>query len=179
MGVSSPGISFATTVTGPDAYGAAPVVGTDLTVAHGAHDHGLPAAPAPVLPYAGATLIADVAIAAATATTIITTATLGVGKWLIIAQAEILNGGTTAGDCELYVVAGTAVLGFVGPTSADALLPASASAQLTFSTIAVISTAGTLVIGAYSAVAATAKLNATAGFATATYPTGYTAVQIA
>jgi hypothetical protein len=36
----------ATTVTGPDAYGAAAVVGTGTTYARADHDHGLPAAPA-------------------------------------------------------------------------------------------------------------------------------------
>ena len=36
----------ATTVTGPDAYGAAAVVGTGTAYARDDHDHGLPAAPA-------------------------------------------------------------------------------------------------------------------------------------
>ena len=38
--------SPATTVTGPDAYGASAVVGTGTTYARSDHDHGLPAAPA-------------------------------------------------------------------------------------------------------------------------------------
>ena len=37
----------ATTVTGPDAFGAAPVVGVSLLYARADHDHGLPANPAP------------------------------------------------------------------------------------------------------------------------------------
>ena len=40
------GASPATTVTGPDAYGASAVVGTGTTYARSDHDHGLPAAPA-------------------------------------------------------------------------------------------------------------------------------------
>ena len=40
----------ATTVTGPDAFGAAAVVGTGTTYARADHNHGLPAAPASVSP---------------------------------------------------------------------------------------------------------------------------------
>ena len=43
-GGSSP--APATTVVGPDAYGASPVVGTATLYARADHDHGLPAAPA-------------------------------------------------------------------------------------------------------------------------------------
>ena len=48
------GASPATTVTGPDAYGASAVVGTGTTYARSDHDHGLPAAPA--VPTASATV---------------------------------------------------------------------------------------------------------------------------
>ena len=39
------GVAPATTVTGPDAFGAAPVVGTGTHYARNDHDHGLPASP--------------------------------------------------------------------------------------------------------------------------------------
>ena len=42
------GVNPATTVTGPDAYGAAAVVGTGTTYARADHNHGLPAAPADI-----------------------------------------------------------------------------------------------------------------------------------
>src|ERR1035437_8053296 len=38
-------VAPATTVTGPDSYGASAVVGTGTTYAPSDHDHGLPAAP--------------------------------------------------------------------------------------------------------------------------------------
>jgi hypothetical protein len=44
--IGAGGASPASTVIGPDAYGAAAVVGTSLLYARGDHDHGLPAAPA-------------------------------------------------------------------------------------------------------------------------------------
>ena len=44
--ISAGGVSPATTVTGPDAFGAAAVVGVGTTFARADHDHGLPAAPA-------------------------------------------------------------------------------------------------------------------------------------
>lgn len=44
--VTTPAAAPATTVTGPDAYGASAVVGTGTTYARSDHNHGLPAAPA-------------------------------------------------------------------------------------------------------------------------------------
>ena len=55
------GPSPASTVTGPDAFGAAAVVGTSLLYARGDHDHGLPTAPSgtvPALPSSGASPLA-------------------------------------------------------------------------------------------------------------------------
>ncbi len=51
----------ATTVTGPDAYGAAAAVGTGTHFARNDHDHGLPAAPAD-LPLAGGTMSGPIAM---------------------------------------------------------------------------------------------------------------------
>ena len=58
-----PGVSPATTVTGPDAYGAAAVVGVGTTFARADHDHGLPAAP--VVPTAATTVTGPDAYGAA------------------------------------------------------------------------------------------------------------------
>jgi hypothetical protein len=55
------GVSPATTVTGPDAYGASAVVGTGTLFARNDHDHGLPAAPAD-LPLAGGTMSGAIAM---------------------------------------------------------------------------------------------------------------------
>jgi hypothetical protein len=44
--ITAGGASPATTVTGPDAFGASAVVGTDTKYARSDHDHGLPASPA-------------------------------------------------------------------------------------------------------------------------------------
>ena len=51
----------ATSVTGPDVYGASPVVGTGTEFARQDHDHGLPAAPAD-LPLAGGTMTGPIAM---------------------------------------------------------------------------------------------------------------------
>ena len=57
------GVSPATTVTGPDAYGAAAAVGTGTNYARQDHDHGLPAAP--VVPAAATTVTGPDAFGAA------------------------------------------------------------------------------------------------------------------
>lgn len=56
------GVTPATTVTGPDSFGASAVVGTGTLFARSDHDHGLPAAPAD-LPLGGGTMSGDIAMA--------------------------------------------------------------------------------------------------------------------
>jgi hypothetical protein len=60
-GGSSGGAAPATTVTGPDAFGASAVVGTGTHYARNDHNHGLPAAPAD-LPLAGGTMSGAIAM---------------------------------------------------------------------------------------------------------------------
>jgi hypothetical protein len=63
LGGTCPVASAATTVTGPDTYGAAAVVGVGTSYARNDHDHGLPAAPAD-LPLAGGSMTGAIAMGA-------------------------------------------------------------------------------------------------------------------
>ena len=90
----------ATTVTGPDAYGAAAAVGTGTAYARDDHDHGLPAAPAGI-PITAETSATGVALINGTQT--ILTATVPNDGKVHTAQVMVakdvtatLTGGTTA-----------------------------------------------------------------------------------
>jgi microcystin-dependent protein len=63
VAASGAGGTPATSVTGPDAFGASPVVGTGTEFARQDHDHGLPSAPAD-LPLAGGTMSGAIAMGA-------------------------------------------------------------------------------------------------------------------
>ena len=175
MGISNPSGTPAATVVGPDTFGAAAAVGASSAYARADHDHGLPALS---LTNASGTLGADVALTAATLTTVLTTASLAVGTWLLSASAEIVNGGATAGDAALILNLGTAVGTINGVRGSDGELPALAGGgvALACTTIISVTTAGTVIVDAYSSVAGTVK---SLGTAAGGYVTGYTAVKIA
>ena len=102
-----PGGTPATTVTGPDAFGAAAVVGTSTLYAREDHDHGLPAAPAVPTP---ATTVTgpDVFGAAAVVGTGTEYARIDHDHGLPAAPADIpLSTVTTAGDLIVGTGAGT------------------------------------------------------------------------
>jgi hypothetical protein len=82
----------ATTVTGPDAYGAAPVVGVGLDYARQDHDHGLPAASGGALTHANGALGAQAMVTGTSYTTF--TSALAVGTWLILAGDDMNASGT-------------------------------------------------------------------------------------
>ena len=87
-GVSSAAISNvspATTVTGPDAYGAAAVVGVSTEYARADHDHGLPAAPADI-PLSTVTTAGDL---------IVGTGAGSVGRLPVGTSNQVLLGGST------------------------------------------------------------------------------------
>jgi hypothetical protein len=129
------------------------------------------------LPNNSAQLAGNVALPAFTLTTIMTTAVLGVGKWLISFSAEISNGGAVAGDAQIDLAPGTATLApFGGPNGADGTLVASGFVGLAFSCIVTVTIAGTVKLEGFSTVAGTALKFSTAN---GDRPTGYTAVQIA
>ena len=97
----------ATTVTGPDAYGASAVVGTGTTYARDDHNHGLPAAPSPSLTTTSSFITATVVLASGVATNI-TSISVSAGTWLIVFQA-LLYANSAGGPVDVWI----------GPTTAS------------------------------------------------------------
>ena len=79
----------ATSVTGPDAFGAAPAVGTSLLYARGDHDHGLPSLPSSVLASAD-----RVVLTANTLTTVLQYTPTVTQSLLIAVTAAVVNATT-------------------------------------------------------------------------------------
>ncbi len=104
-------VSPATTVTGPDAFGAAAVVGTSALYAREDHDHGLPAAPSPALTV-NTTTAASVAVPLNVATTIVTSPSLPTGTYLLFAdiQFSFVAAPSVVATLLLQLVAGTATM---------------------------------------------------------------------
>lgn len=110
LAVSTPAPAAATTVTGPDAYGAAPAVGTGTSFAREDHDHGLPSAPSPALTYQQSILASNVTLTTAGTFYEVLSLSLPAGTWLINVTADLNDAGTTGG---------TSVV-MIGPNSASA-----------------------------------------------------------
>ena len=110
------------------------------------------------LPTVAATLGADVALAAATETTVLSV-TLPVGTHRVGWGVTVLNGGSTAGTVEATLAAGTAVYGVAGgQTAGQTELPALAvPVALGGVATLTVTTAGTVLLRATAGVAATAK----------------------
>ena len=114
------GVTPATTVTGPDAYGAAAVVGASTEYARADHDHGLPAAPASNTP---ATTVTGPDAYGATAVVGVSTeyARADHDHGLPAAPADIpLSTVTTAGD--LIVGSGAGAVARLGVGAAGTVL---------------------------------------------------------
>ncbi len=107
----APAVAPAATVTGPDAFGAASVVGTSALYAREDHDHGLPAAPSPALTV-NTTTAASVAVPLNVATTIVTSPSLPTGTYLLFAdiQFSFVAAPSVVATLVLQLVAGTATM---------------------------------------------------------------------
>ncbi len=112
------GVSPATTVTGPDAYGAVSAVGTSTLYARQDHDHGLPAAPSPALTSDSSYITATVTLVASTPTNL-TSLSLGAGTWLIHAQANVLNEAAATMAWGIWITTTSAGAGTTAITGAD------------------------------------------------------------
>jgi hypothetical protein len=109
-------VPAATTVTGPDLFGAVAVVGTGTSYARNDHDHGLPAATAPATTVTGPDLFGAVAV---------------VGTGTTYSRADHNHGLPAAGNS-------------VGTITGDLTTPAASSpAQSVAGTLASVGTAGT------------------------------------
>lgn len=127
-------------------------------------------------------IAADVALARDTLTTVITTASLGVGTWLVSAGVTVAV--AAAGESiDVEMVAGTATATLTGHTSTvvgyQAFVGSASYKCAELSAVVVVTVAGTIIIRcemAGAATACTAKATTVEGFANAT---GYTAVKVA
>ena len=148
-----PGVSPATTVTGPDAFGAAAVVGTGTTFARADHDHGLPAAPSPTLtnyPSVAPTVVTMPHGGAVT--TLVTSSSLAVGTYLVHMTGVIITGATTTsaagGAIQAAVGTATATIGntLIQPVWYPGIaLTAQGRVTLTAVGIVTVTVAGTLI----------------------------------
>ena len=141
----------ATTVTGPDAFGAAAVVGVGTTFARADHDHGLPAAPAASITYSVVIGSGNTNIAGGTYTTILTSGTLATGVWLINVgiSAAAQAAQTTMVPTGMILAAGTAAFTNLGAAlTLYGGIPPNGSDQLFMPVTYVIqvTTAGTVVL---------------------------------
>lgn len=105
----------ATTVTGPDAYGASAVVGTSLDYAREDHDHGLPSAPSSGLTSVTAFIASNVTVGASP--TNIESVSLVAGTWLITGRLLYENGGGTNTDFWLGPDSASATAAYAGTSS--------------------------------------------------------------
>ena len=143
----------ATTVTGPDAYGAAAVVGVGTTFARADHDHGLPAAPSPTLtnyPSVAPTVVTMPHGGAVT--TLVTSSSLAVGTYLVHMTGVIITGATTTsaagGAIQAAVGTATATIGntLIEPVWYPGIaLTAQGRVTLTAVGIVTVTVAGTLI----------------------------------
>ena len=99
----------ATTVTGPDAFGAVSAVGVGTEYARNDHNHGLPAAPSSALTYVESYITASQNIT--TTPSNITSISLAAGTWLISGRASLSSPPASTNYIDL----------FIGPTSASSV----------------------------------------------------------
>ncbi len=124
------------------------------------------------LTYDSATITANVTLLAATLTTVITTPSLAIGTWLLTFTG-LFDSLTAGATLTAEVAAGTATATFSGPSNEVIdLAVASTDYVTTYTCIATITAAGTIVFEASCSSAGTALANGGVS-------TGYTAVMIA
>lgn len=120
----------------------------------------------------GGTLTSNVALSSGANTTVMTTASLAAGTWLVTMQlAAAMTTATSGVTLSVEATAGTATTTFIGPSEATIVMGASTDTQtVSVTVLADITAAGTLdLVGT--------MVNA-AGTAEATY-TGWTAIKVA
>jgi hypothetical protein len=119
-------------------------------------------------------------------TTLLTTASLGIGTWLVNVQAEATALSTGPADISMALAVGTATATFAGPVGAGvsdyAASPTTATAtptrMLSISTIVTVTVAGTLIVQIQSTFANNWQIKTSTPNISANC-TGYTAVRIA
>jgi hypothetical protein len=158
-----------------------PVLATPIVPANGygiTGNTGMTPTPAVGLTSIAGNLASDVSIPANTYTTVMTTASLGIGTWLITMAGTFVPGDTTH-ELAISITSGTAVGAFSGQaaTAAKASLD---EQHLSINVIATITGAGTVILQAVLLVGGTAG-TAKASTVDGNYSkaTGYTAVRIA
>lgn len=136
-GPTPAGVSPATTVTGPDAFGASAVVGTGLLYARNDHDHGLPANPVTLSAVEGV-FTAKGQLLAGTGS--------GTGDLLATGTAgQVLTvGGADASGLEWAAAGGGSY-----PLHSPVYGHLAASVTLTASSVTTIQTTGSLAIGTW------------------------------
>lgn len=166
-------VTPATTVTGPDAFGAAAVVGTGTEYARVDHNHGLPAAPSPTLTY-DSNVLASATQPGLTASAFLTTASLAAGTWLLTFSCVIDMNSTTNNVITVELAQGTALASFSGPSGSLLWVETTTLNNdyfsMSFTTIVTISSVGTLEY--------TGVVNVLGPQLQATPYTGYTAIKI-
>jgi hypothetical protein len=154
------GALLATTVTGPDIFGAAAVVGSGTNCARNDHDHGLPAAPSSALTYDAATLLTgSVGLGHAGAITpIMYTHSLATGTWLIMPVMVVGFGSpcTATAFAQVFLSTGgtatyTRQTPGIGPVCRLGVIATGAFVTATWAEIVTITVAGTIAIsGVYT-----------------------------
>ena len=141
----------ATTVTGPDAFGAAAVVGVGTTFARADHDHGLPAAPSPTLTTYSGAISTAVSLPTSTWTTVLTTVSLPLGTYLLSVVIEVMPAATATAVTSLagFIGGGTGVATFqyagINSNISNGQ-PTNTYSLLSATQVITVTTAGTFVI---------------------------------
>lgn len=126
---------------------------------------------------AAGNLAADVSLATSATTPIMSTAALGVGKWLVTFSCSIAN--AAGGGLEFQAIAGTAAVTFAGCTSSQPGFTALGPAVLAFTFLATVTGAGTLTFtGKNDSATITSTAKATTPASGLAKATGYTALQV-
>lgn len=161
----------ASTVTGPDAYGAPAVVGTGTTYARDDHDHGLPAAPAPSLTSVSAFLAANVALSGSGIHNLMSINIPSAGTWLVTWQA---TWGNSAGVADFYISDASA-----GPLSGSVSAATAQDGTSTSGSAIIVTTGATTYYMNLDTAAASGDVYATTETSGAANATGIVAVRIA
>ncbi len=124
----------ATTVTGPDAFGAAAVVGTGTEYARIDHDHGLPAAPADI-PLSTVTTAGDLIVG--TGASAVTRLPVGTAGQVLLGGATPTWGAAPAGALSYYSGSASAATSVPASTWTTVLTSPSVAAGYYLATLAV------------------------------------------
>ncbi len=122
----------------------------------------------------------DVTLDTANYTTVLTTGSLTVGVWLLIANVTISNGNATAGTAEITAAVGTATATFAGQQSGEGELPAlsGGTLQLGLGTLVTVTAAGTIIVQAKAPGVAASTAKGTTPTSSSAKASGFTAVKV-